>query len=117
MLAFAFAASFALERPRLAAGALALRAAARRAAPVAAWALYELWRYIQRTNRELARFLEAVRLGDLSQSFAHRAEGSGFTEIGEALDQAIKEAARRAAPLTDASRFYEAVLDDAPTPC
>src|SRR3954470_6454305 len=63
---------------RLLAGALCL------------WAVYELWRYIQRTNRELARFLEAVRLGDLSQSFAHRADGSGFTDIGQALDQGIR---------------------------
>ena len=56
------------------------------------WALFELWRYIQRTNIELARFLEAVRLGDLSQSFAHRADGSGFTDIGEALDEVIEAA-------------------------
>ena len=61
------------------------------------WALYELWRYIQRTNLELARFLEAVRLGDLSQSFAHRADGSGFTDIGEALDAGHQEPSRRAA--------------------
>jgi two-component system nitrogen regulation sensor histidine kinase NtrY len=80
------------------------------------WSLYELWRYIQRTNRELARFLEAIRLGDLSQSFAHRQQGSGFTEIGEALDQGIRSLREERHRLTDASRFYEAVLDDAPTP-
>src|SRR5687768_2080456 len=80
------------------------------------WSLYELWRYIQRTNRELARFLEAVRLGDLSQSFAHRQQGSGFTEIGEALDQGIRALREERHRLTDASRFFEAVLDDAPTP-
>jgi nitrogen fixation/metabolism regulation signal transduction histidine kinase len=86
------------------------------AAGIAIWALAELWRYIQRTNRELARFLEALRLGDLSQSFTHRAAGSGFTEIGEALDQGIRRLRDERHRLTDASRFYEAVLDDAPTP-
>lgn len=80
------------------------------------WALYELWRYIQRTNVELARFLEAVRLGDLSQSFAHRADGSGFTEIGEALDQGIRSLRDERHRLTEANRFHEAVLDDAPAP-
>src|SRR4028119_1119858 len=60
------------------------------AAALCLWALYELWRYLQRTNMELARFLEAVRLGDLSQSFAHRADGSGFTDIGQALDQGMR---------------------------
>jgi nitrogen fixation/metabolism regulation signal transduction histidine kinase len=86
------------------------------AAGACLWALYELWRYIQRTNIELARFLEAVRLGDLSQSFAHRADGSGFTDIGEALDQGIKSLRDERLHLTEANRFCEAVLDDAPTP-
>src|SRR3982751_5106831 len=80
------------------------------------WALFELWRYIRRTNVELARFLEAVRLGDLSPSFSHGARGSGFGEIGEALDSAIRALREESHRLSDASRFYEAVLDDAPTP-
>jgi two-component system nitrogen regulation sensor histidine kinase NtrY len=79
-------------------------------------AIAELWRYIQRTNLELARYLEAVRLGDLSQSFLHRGEGSGFTEVGEALDLGIRALREERHRLSDASRFYEAVLDDAPTP-
>jgi two-component system, NtrC family, nitrogen regulation sensor histidine kinase NtrY len=105
--AFAFAASLAAEglgAARLLAGAICL------------WAVIELWRYIQRTNVELARFIEAVRLGDLSQSFAHRSAGSGFTEVGEALDLGIRKLREERHRLSDANRFYEAVLDDAPTP-
>ena len=85
------------------------------AAGLCVWALVELWRFIQQTNFELARFIEAVRLGDLSQSFSHRAEGSGFTEVGEALDEGMRRLRDERHRLTDASRFYEAVLDDAPT--
>jgi len=109
MVALAFAAFEAARRPGLGAARLL-------AAGLFLWALADLWRYIQRTNRELARFIEAVRLGDLSQSFAHRQQGSGFTEIGEALDQGIKALRDERHRLTDASRFFEAVLDDAPTP-
>ena len=65
---------------------------------------------------ELARFLEAVRLGDLSQSFAHRADGSGFTDIGEALDEGIRSLRDERLRLTESNRFCEAVLDDAPAP-
>jgi nitrogen fixation/metabolism regulation signal transduction histidine kinase len=73
-----------------------------------------LWRYIQRTNVELARFIDAVRFGDLGQSFAHRWAGSGFAELGEALDQGIRKLRDERHSLSDANRFYEAVLDDAP---
>ena len=86
------------------------------AAGLCLWALLELWRYIQRTNMELTRFIEAVRLGDLSQSFAHRADGSGFTDIGRALDQGIRNLRDERLRLTEANRFCEAVLDDAPAP-
>jgi nitrogen fixation/metabolism regulation signal transduction histidine kinase len=79
-------------------------------------ALVGLWRYIQRTNVELARFVDAVRFGDFSQSFAHLHEGSGFGEIGEALEQGMRQLRDERLRLSDDSRFYEAVLDDAPTP-
>jgi len=73
-----------------------------------------LWRYVQRTNIELARFVEAIRFGDFSQSFSERGEGSGFAEIGEALEQGMQRLREERRRLTDANRFYEAVLDDAP---
>ncbi len=79
-------------------------------------ALFELWRHVRRTNLEVARFVEAVRLGDLSQSFSHGREGSGFGEIGAALDGAIRALRDERHRLGDAGRFFEAVLDDAPTP-
>lgn len=79
-------------------------------------ALLELWRHVRQTNMEVARFVEAVRLGDLSQSFSHGQEGSGFGEMGTALDSAIRALREERHRLGDAGRFYEAVLDDAPAP-
>ena len=77
----------------------------------AAW----LWRYIQRTNMELARFIDAVRFADFSQGFGHRFDGSGFAELGDILGEAIKRMRDDKHKLIDTNRFYEAVLDDAPT--
>lgn len=74
-----------------------------------------LWRYIQRTNLELARFIDAVRFGDFSQGFAQRGQGSGFGDLNEVLDEAIRKLRDERHKLIDANRFYEAVLDDAPT--
>lgn len=78
-------------------------------------AVAALWRFVQRTNVELARFVEAVRFDDLSQNFMHRREGSGFGEFGDALEQGIRRLREERHRLSDANRFYEAVLDDAPT--
>lgn len=74
-----------------------------------------LWRYIQRTNRELARFVDAVRFGDLSQNFTRGKEDSGFSEFGEALDEGIRKLREERNRVSGDTRFYEAVLDDAPT--
>ena len=74
-----------------------------------------LWRHVQRTNVELARFIDAVRFADFSQGFGHRFDGSGFAELGDVLNDAIKRMRDEKHKLIDANRFYEAVLDDAPT--
>ena len=63
-------------------------------------ATFMLWRHIQRTNLELARFIDAVRFGDFSQGFSNRSQGSGFTDLSEVLDDCDQEAPRRA-PQTD----------------
>ncbi|HEY0324369.1 MAG TPA: ATP-binding protein, partial [Allosphingosinicella sp.] len=52
---------------------------------------------------------------DFAQGFEHRGQGTGFGELGEALDQAIRKLRSERHELNEATRFYEAVLDDAPT--
>ena len=86
------------------------------AAIICIGAVAGLWRYIQRTNVELARFVDAVRFGDLSQNFTHRHQGSGFSEFGDALEQGMRRLREERHRLSDDNRFFEAVLDDAPTP-
>ncbi len=76
--------------------------------------IVSVWRYVQQTNIELARFVDAVRFGDLSQSFSHRGQGSGFGEFGDALEQGIRRLREERHRLSDSNRFFEAVLDDAP---
>jgi PAS domain-containing protein len=75
-----------------------------------------LWRFVQRTNFELARFVDAIRFGDLSQNFTNKHTGSGFSEFGEALEQGMRRLRDERHRLTDINRFYEAVVDDAPVP-
>ena len=78
-------------------------------------ALAGLWNHVRRTNLQLARFVNAIRFGDLSQNFGLEADGSGFGEVGDALNQAIRKLRDERHKLSEANRFFEAVLDDAPT--
>jgi nitrogen fixation/metabolism regulation signal transduction histidine kinase len=108
LLALTFAFVAALSRPDLGAARIVAGLAVLGAAAL-------LWHYIQRTNMELARFIDAVRFGDFSQGFAQRGQGSGFGDLNAVLDESIKKLRDERHKLIDANRFYEAVLDDAPT--
>ena len=80
---------------------------------VAVLASVALWRHVERTNMELARFLEAVRIGDFAAHFPE--DGSaGFGRLGAALNVAIRRL-REERGRTDAElRYLEALIDDMP---
>jgi nitrogen fixation/metabolism regulation signal transduction histidine kinase len=73
-----------------------------------------LWSYIQRTNQEVTRFIEAIRFSDMSASFARPEAGSGFEALGEALDSGIRSLREERSRMADESRFYQAIVDDLP---
>ena len=84
------------------------------AAALVVAAAVTLWNYIQRTNLEVARFIEAIRFSDMSASFARPDAGSGFDALGEALDSGIRALREERSRLADESRFYQAIVDDLP---
>ena len=53
------------------------------AAIALALSIAELWRYINRTNLEVERFLSAARYADFSQRFSFENIGTGFEPLGK----------------------------------
>ena len=92
-----------------------------RAPTLLAWAgtvgmIASLWRYVQRTNMEVRRFVEALTYSDFSQSFGHRREGLGFEELGASMNAAVAKLREERARTHDGNRMMAALLDEVPTP-
>lgn len=70
--------------------------------------------YIRRTNSELSRFLNAVRFADLSQSFALDHLGTGFSELGQALNESLQRLRGTRDETAREAQFVKAVMDHIP---
>ncbi len=52
--------------------------------------VWGVFRTIDRTNRDLARFFDSVRFGDFSQTFREKSPGGSFAELHAALAKVIE---------------------------
>ncbi len=53
--------------------------------------IYQLFRYVERTNRELASFLESIRYSEFTRSFEIQKLGSSFDELNNAFNNVMKD--------------------------
>ena len=53
--------------------------------------MYSLVHYIDTTNRELKRFLDAVKYSDFSQNFSKNKLGGSFKELGASFNEVMKK--------------------------
>ncbi len=81
---------------------------------LAAGACLALWRYIRRTNLEVARFVESVRFADLQARFVRPDAGSGFDILGAALENGIQTLREERERIAEETRFFSALVDDVP---
>ena len=85
------------------------------AAAVAAATGYILWAHVYRTNVEVGRFIDALTYGDYSIHF-DRGPGSGFEQMGQAFDAAIRKLREERRAASDELNFLEALVNDVPVP-
>ena len=61
---------------------------------VAGLIIYQVWsliKYVDRTNRELASFLESIRYSEFTRSFQVSNTGSSFDELNKAFNDVMKD--------------------------
>ena len=73
-----------------------------------------LLRFIHATNRELSRFLTAVRHSDFSQSFRNLQPGGSFRDLGEAFDGVLDRFRRERSGKEEQAAFLQAFVQQMP---
>ncbi|MBT8106736.1 MAG: PAS domain-containing protein [Gammaproteobacteria bacterium] len=76
----------------------------------------ELWWFIRRTNREVARFLDAARHADYSQRFGYENLGTGFGELAAAFTDILNRMYEQRSNLETDLRRLRALIDHIPIP-
>jgi len=76
----------------------------------------ELWWFVSRTNREVARFLDAARYADYSQRFSLDDIGTGFGELGNTFTAILNRMYEHRADQEIEVRQLRALIDHIPVP-
>jgi two-component system nitrogen regulation sensor histidine kinase NtrY len=72
--------------------------------------IYSLLHYVQKTNRDIARFLDSIKYSDFSQSFSANVRGSSFEELNNALSEVIKEFRKARSEKEEQYRYLQIVV-------
>lgn len=66
--------------------------------------------YVDKTNREVARFLQSVRYADFSQTFSSRSWGRSFRDLHDAISDVMDDFREARSETEQQSRFLQTVI-------
>lgn len=73
--------------------------------------IYGLIHYLDLTNRQLVRFLDAIRYSDFSQSFHMKNQGTSFEELGKAFNEVMHAFHRERDQKEEHFRYLQTVVE------
>ena len=82
---------------------------------VAALIIYQVWsliRYVDRTNRELAGFLESIRYSEFTRTFQISDGGSSFDELNEAFNDVMKDFQQVRSEREEHFHYLQSIVQD-----
>ena len=86
------------------------------AVSVFALSVLVIWHHINRTNKELTRFLDAARYADFSQRFSFEDMGTGFDELGHTFTEILARQRRMRTSQQEEVRHLTALIEHIPVP-
>jgi two-component system, NtrC family, nitrogen regulation sensor histidine kinase NtrY len=72
--------------------------------------IYSLVHYVQKTNRDVARFFDSIQYSDFSQSFRSAVKGSSFEELNSAFSKVIDEFRKTRTEKEEHYRYLQIVV-------
>ncbi|MEE9169417.1 MAG: ATP-binding protein [bacterium] len=72
--------------------------------------IYSLIRYVEKTNRDLTRFLESIQHADFSQTFSGNGLGSSFDKLKQAFNRVVDEFRRIRTEKEEHFRYLQTVV-------
>lgn len=77
---------------------------------VLSFQIYNLVRFVNTTNKEITRFLQSIKYSDFSQNFSLGKQGKYFDDLGQAMNEVIKEFRETRSEKEENLRYLETVL-------
>jgi nitrogen fixation/metabolism regulation signal transduction histidine kinase len=72
--------------------------------------VYALFRYVDRMNSDLRRFLQSIRYDDFTQTFSHQGRGRSFEELSTALTTVMENIRRTRAEKEEQHHYLTTIV-------
>jgi nitrogen fixation/metabolism regulation signal transduction histidine kinase len=77
---------------------------------IIAYQVYSLIQFVQKTNRDIARFFDSIKYSDFTQSFKSTLKGSAFEELNRSFSEVMEEFRKTRTEKEEHFRYLQTVV-------